>query len=328
MEYIDETKPYIYKYSDTELVEISIIERKLKEALQENLEKGYIVKGVTEDEAKKIIEWVVQRDRQLLTSCLEENLDDFSLVGCCRLSQEITDKLLTNIGLAPRYLTIIDTIENYDGDEHGFSTVPIPIINKSKKIEEKNFLIDVTYRQFFLTEGYLSTERFIKDERFGNKVAPSPGYWCINLPGGLDFAKTLLRNGYIELTPKNAKLYGDSFLLASIKNNEYETKYKKGSTVAVPSKNDLITDISCEQYFSSFIDYSKQSFPRYYDEGDLESDYGIGVDDLQNNIKLTQKLGRETLEEQKDIIILDKIEKELNNQDRTIAKQEKSQENI
>lgn len=293
MKYIDETKPYIYKYSDTELVEISIIERKLKEALQENLEKGCIVKGITEDEAKKIIEWVIQRDRQLLTSCLGENLDDFSLVGCCRLSQEIVDNLLTNIGLTPRYLTIGDTIENYDGDEHGFSTVAIPIINESEKIEEKNILIDVTYRQFFLTEGYPSVERFIKDERFGNKVAPLPGYWCINLPGGLDFAKTLLRNGYIELTPENAKLYGDSFLLSAIRNSEYETKYQKCATIPIPNKNDLITEISDEQYFSNFIDYSKQSFPRYYDEGELESDYGIGIDDLQISGKSSPLKNRE-----------------------------------
>lgn len=142
-------------------------------------------------------------------------------------------------------------------------------------MHELNYLIDATFRQFFLRDNYSISGRFVKDKRFGNKVAPVAGYWCINLPNGKEFAEEILRNGFIELTPENAKIYGDSFMLEEKKDQEFQREYGKLLTIPQSAAKNINTGISGTQYIEWFTDKNRQDYRGIgFDDGELEAYYG------------------------------------------------------
>lgn len=257
-EFVNSTEPLIKDYSEIELGEIANIEQKLRRALAQNRENESAIAGITKDEAKKLLEWVVQKDRMILG---KDNLDikTSSLLGRGGLSQDIVATLLSSMTLSPRLSNVSSVIPGSKLSGHAFNTVSIPIVENDGKVLDTDFLIDATYRQFFLRDSdYSVSGRFVKDRRFGEKAAPLAGYWCEKLKGGNDFANELLRNGFIELTPENAKIYGDSFMLERLKDDEFKKLYPEGVTIPVSRTRKLETGISGEQYISWLTDPSRQ----------------------------------------------------------------------
>ena len=63
--FINETKPYVHKYPPVEKMKIAKIEEKLSKALENNKKMGELLSGITEKECYDIIEWVIQRDREI-----------------------------------------------------------------------------------------------------------------------------------------------------------------------------------------------------------------------------------------------------------------------
>lgn len=270
--FIDDTKPYIRKYSEIELGIIANIEQKLKNVLAINDNKGTLTDGLNKEEAIKLLEWIVQRDRMILD---KDNIKENSLLGLCGLSQGVVSTFLTNMGLEPRVSNINPTITGAGLGGHAFNSVALPIKDGNGKVHETNFLIDATYRQFFLRNEISISGRFVKDKRFGNKVSPMAGYWCINLPGGKEFANEILKNGFVELTAENAKIYGDSFILENEKDEEFRKRYKEGTTIPVSATKKIDTGISGEQYIAWFADKTRQDYRGIdYEENELEEYYG------------------------------------------------------
>ena len=270
---------HIYSYTDIELANIANIEQKLKNVLAKNAEAGKVVEGITKSEATELINWVVQRDRAILNQGsirYGETIKTDSLHGLCGLSQGIVTTLFNNMGLQARVSNVNPTITGEGlGGIHSFSTISIPIKDENDSASEVNWLIDATYKQFFLRDEFSVSGRFVKDRRFGDKVAPCAGYWCINLPGGEEFAHELLKNGFVQLTSENAKIYGDSFLLELQKDEEYSAKYKKGVTIPRSTIKKLETGISGEQHMKNMLDKNRQDYRGIdYDEGELEEYYG------------------------------------------------------
>lgn len=245
-EFIKDTKPFKKNYTHIEEAKIACIEEKLQKALNINRGSGKICKGITEEECLNLLEWVIQRDRQILN--INSDLENGSLQGCCGLSQGIVSILLKNMGLNPRISNINPTISGEGLGGHAFNSVTIPIVDENNSVTERNYLLDATFRQFFIRDYYSVSGRFVNDKRFGGKAAPFAGYFLINLPGGDDFAEQILYNGFCELTPENAKLYGDSFVLEKEMDKIYCQKYNKGITIPVPKKKEIVTGISGKQY--------------------------------------------------------------------------------
>lgn len=190
-EFVIDTQPYIKEYSEIELANIANIEGKLKNMLEKNVNCGRIGEGLNIDEVNKLLEWVVQADRR----CLSNDLGDIresSLMGICGLSQGIVYTILKEMGLEARVSNINPTITGENLGGHAFNSVAIPVKQQDGTYVEKNFLIDVTYRQFFERENFSASGRFIKDKKFGGKASPMAGYWCINLPRGEKFAEEIL----------------------------------------------------------------------------------------------------------------------------------------
>lgn len=192
-EFVIDTQPYIKEYSEIELANIANIEEKLKNILEKNENCGEIVDGLNDNEINKLLEWVVQADRKCLNGDLKDiDIRENSLCGFCGCSQGIVYTILKEMGLKARVSNVNPTIKGKGLGRHAFNSVAIPVKQQDGTNIEKNFLIDATYRQFFVRDEYSVSGRFIKDKRFGGKVSPLAGYWCINLPGGEKFAEEIL----------------------------------------------------------------------------------------------------------------------------------------
>lgn len=258
--FILDTEPKLRKYTEIDVMKIASIEEKLKKALSQNQTKQALVSGIDEEEAEKLLQWVVQNAREGLVGKDDVSvIKEMNLAGFCGLGQGITGYTLMNMGLYPNISNAYDVFE---GEQHSFVTVEIPICMHNKDLQNKFYLVDTTVRQFFLREQRIKDDAYIKDKRFGNKVAPLAGYWAIQLPGGAEFAEKLLADGYIELTEENAKIYGDAFVLAA---------KERSNRLAVPKPQELVTGIDGKTYierlkapeFQREIDYSRQYFEMF-----------------------------------------------------------------
>ena len=284
-----DTKPICRKYSDIELMKLATIEQKLKKALNENRNSNTITNGINERETENLLEWVVQNAREAFEMNVDEPLNDASLLGCCGMGQGITGITLQNMGLEPRILNANPNLNTKAGP-HSFVVVEMPIVQNDGKVNNKPYLVDTTYRQFFLrNEVTTSCGEYIKDKKFGNRVAPLAGYWLLHMPGGKRFAQEILSKGFIELTEENAKLYGDSFSLEEKEREDY-TK--------VPTRKEMDTGISGKTYIENMINPVKEREIDYTSE-ELES-WNINVktpgalkDEM--NFVLGQKNGETTL---------------------------------
>lgn len=293
--FIIDTKPKMEEYSELRLMKLANIEEKLKKAVKANREGKQ--QGIIEQEAEEILKWTVQNARNELSK--DGDLQEESLLGCCGFGQAVTTQTLRNMGLNPNVCNVNPTIEKNAG-RHAFVTVNIPI-KTAEKIEEKMYLVDTTFRQFFLRDEVTnSSGKFIKDKEFGNKVAPIAGYWLLKMQGGKEFAEELLSKGYIELTEENAKLYGDSFIL--------EGKERKNPT-RIPNKKELITGIDGKEYIKNINNPELQEEIDY----DIEEfdDFGINIKTpLMQKQELLKKNYKENITENEIEQMNDKNEKE------------------
>lgn len=256
--FILDTEPKLKKYTEIELMKIASREEKLKRALKQNQTEQALVSGIEEEEAEMLLQWVVQNAREGLVNGNDVDvIKNMNLVGYCGLGQGITGFTIQNMGLSPN---ISNAYETFNGGQHAFLTVEIPVKNSNEGVQNKLYLVDTTYRQFFTRDEWTIGNRgYIKDKRFGNKVAPIAGYWAIQMQGGKEFSERLLADGYIELTEENAKIYGDAFYL--------EDKERKDYTKA-PRKEELVTGIDGKTYIERMldpelqreIDYSPEEF--------------------------------------------------------------------
>ena len=241
---------------------LASIEEKLKKAINQNKDEQSIVAGIEEKEAEMLLQWVVQNAREGLVHGRDvSEIKKEDLCMACGLGQGITGFTLLNMGLTPNVSNAGSTFD--EGGRHAFLTVEIPIKRTYGEVENKLYLVDTTYRQFFVRDEYtIMGKGFIKDKRFGNKVAPLEGYWAMKLPNGMKFSKRLLEEGYIELTEQNAKVYGDSFTLAGKTREDYSK---------VPKKKELITGIDGKSYIERMLnpilqeelDYEAEEFDHW-----------------------------------------------------------------
>lgn len=235
----------IKDFSYDELTKLANIEKKVKEFSEKKNE-------LTQHEVQLLLDWIINQARTILAKSFGLiNIDDLDLQGLCRVGQTIIYKLLINIGLNPKCLTISNILDNYEGEDHKLNIVAFPMTDEINK----NYLLDITYKQF-LEEDY--TPQVIE-------------YWNNDLERKKVLAE-LVRNGYLELTPENASLYTVSFLFTSqVKRQYVET---------------LISQKTKERHFLDFIESSNQNTFPYYDDEYLEYYYEIKQDDFKTPLMI------------------------------------------
>ncbi len=194
---IGESESYIINEEPKRFV---IDESRLDEAI-DSFQKG---NDLTDEEIEILLQASVMNARRGLET-LGIDIKNNSLNGFCELGQALSLMLLENIGLE---VTKNSASESFDYPfNHAFGTVTFPYDGTTK-----TYLIDTTYRQFFTTNRCNEGRYYQEEENTGLKVAPDPGYFVEDE----NFARSLMRNGYIELTEENATKYGEAFKRASI----------------------------------------------------------------------------------------------------------------
>lgn len=194
---IGESESYII---DEEPKRFVIDESRLDEDI-DSLKKG---NDLTDEEIEILLQASVMNARRGFET-LGIDIKNNSLNGFCELGQALSLMPLENIGLE---VTKNSASESFDYPfNHAFGTVTFPYDGATK-----TYLIDTTYRQFFTTNRCNEGRYYQEEENTGLKVAPDPGYFIEDE----EFARNLMRNGYIELTEETATKYGEAFNKASI----------------------------------------------------------------------------------------------------------------
>ena len=185
-----------------------------KEKLQKTLNHYNEIKnndfkeGLSDEEIKILLDYSVENARKAFDS-LGINVKTNSLNGLCELGQALTIMPLEHLGLKVTKNSATACF-NYPFN-HVFGTVTFPYQDNGRVVD-KTYLIDSTYRQFFSTMRCNEGRYYTEEENTNLKVAPDPGYFITDI----DFAKTLMKDGYVDLTKDNAKKYGEPFYKASI----------------------------------------------------------------------------------------------------------------
>lgn len=253
-------KAYLLDQEISKLPDIYVIDgNPTRFDINEELLNGINVhQGLTEEEALELLKWTSNNTRDNL-NILEQNNNrenvygNNNLSGACGLSQFSTLYPLKKLGLE----VTINNAEEVKGGRHAYGTVIIPI-KTEKGIENRRYLLDCTYRQFF-TLPYNVLTRYMKN-------APFPGYFMTQDNEQTSFAKELLQNGFIEANLENMEKYLKPFFSSS-----------------VPLKN--VNQIGKE--FSKYDIF--EILDKHQDEFDYEEseflEWGLNLDVLKNQKK-------------------------------------------
>lgn len=238
LSYIIESSPLIFDLNENDVANAFI---HLQEVIANN--QNGLVDGISNDEAKLILDWVIQNTRKSFQNT-EKDLNTASLNGLCGYAQSLTLLPLMEANLE----VTINNVESFPSAKHrhAFGTVKIPI-KENNQVYYKQVLLDASYRQFFTTvecnEGRYYLQNF--------STGPAAGYYVCKTEEGRQFATTLLKHGYIELTPQNAKIYGSGFEYESLTISELE----KQIIIKETKENVYIDTINSKQ---EELDYDKE----------------------------------------------------------------------
>lgn len=100
----------------------------------------------------------------------------------------------------------VETQQVISSDVWGHSLLYVTFNNKE-------YLIDLTYKQFFLKRNCQKSNYLLDKNANFILLSPHPGYYYVLNPDKLNVAKQLLENGYLPATVDNLKIYFDSFYL-------------------------------------------------------------------------------------------------------------------
>lgn len=164
--------------------------------------------GISQQEADRVAQWVTA----LALSCLQNIVPSRDNVqwsahtsGLCKLGWMAVRQVTQNL---PAHCMFGFNVGEFSPVEHIASIVRLPVTKQGGGVEWKSFLIDPTFAQFFYDHSTGTNTRSI-------------GQSLLRQKGGAEFAHTLLRQGYIELTEDRAKLYLQSFAPGFPDGNSY-----------------------------------------------------------------------------------------------------------
>lgn len=240
------------KFISPDINKVLKAEEKLRYILILNKEYEGLKYGISKEEATTILEWVTYNAKSNLAQI--HDIKNDNLYRSCGLSNSIISYPLEHMGLDVKRTTVCNFItdENWgfkalhcpkmNSANHCFLTVSLPV-QKDGGVEEVDYLIDCTYRQFFLVSKCNEGAFYNTKEHLKGKAAPQAGYFMNLNHEDREFATNLLYNGYVELNEYTAKKYGDGFVLANTGLDHYNN---------IINPNKFKTGISGEEYIRRF----------------------------------------------------------------------------
>ncbi len=251
LSFIIESKPEFYELDEKEVSDAW-------NHLLEVLDNGG---GISKEEADLLLKWSIEKARNVLGR--SRGLMNNSLTGACGYSQMLTLAAFLKAGVKTTLNNTSYFVKN--GPRHAFGTITLPI-ETNGIVEEKQFLLDATYRQFFTTlrcnEGRYYSARLL------GSTGPDSGYYMINYLDGKKIATEILKKGYIELTPEVLTKYASSFIAERLnitnKDNIYEIykniKYEDLLRVLNEKQEELEYDEEEIEEALEKVDFPKSSY--------------------------------------------------------------------
>ena len=210
--------------------------QRIESAIIANHEAGSLISGVSKQDAETVVRWAVANSFSNITEDLQdsdETVESTNLRWRCGIAASSVHFALQDLGL-PVFLLNTGDMNSAMG-RHAFAAVEIPIKDSTGQLANAPFLIDTSYLQF---TSNTDNPAYNYSDFSGPHLAQSAE--------GYVLGESLLRDGFIELTPQNAKLYLDSFN----RNN------------AVFDSIDDYVD-SCFDKGKHYSDYDEDDFKRY-----------------------------------------------------------------
>lgn len=182
-----------------------------------NIISNSSMEGLTDIEIKALLDYVINKAREILATVFNIDIVNDPLTNKCDLMQAMVGYALEKMGADVKIIETQKTISS-EVEGHSFLIVGFPSQNNGNVVE-KFYLVDPTYRQFFLNENCSDSKYLIKDKMI--LIAPHPGYYYLYNKEMMPIAEKIISDGYIELTSDSAKAYGDSFYVThrGYKNN-------------------------------------------------------------------------------------------------------------
>ena len=187
MEYIINTRPVIK----------SVDKMKFFSARNKLLDN----KVLTVEEERIILDFYVNEVRKSLSRVLNIDIYNDPLTNRCDTAQLLMGSLLENVGITV-YPKETEDVISPEVINHSFL---VAIINHDA------YLIDLTYRQFFIKENCDIERLKMNDDLIYD--TPDPGFFA-SRPPLRETVNEILKSGYVLLDENTAKHYCDSFYFA------------------------------------------------------------------------------------------------------------------
>lgn len=228
---------YIFEAIPTQ-EEIDINEIK---PIEKSLRAG---KGIFQQQAFQFLDWLTYNARVAVTSNMPGTFKASPFIGACAPTQSINTIILQKMGLEVNSFNMEDCVGDLPMSKedrrriqngwrstkiaHSVVLVKLPIYEEGK-LQIKRYLLDPSFRQFCIKNNCHESLYWNKKRLQCGYVAPHPGYFLSapylkeqgksqkEIEQAKIIAESLISAGYIELTEENAKIYGDAFAKAGIR---------------------------------------------------------------------------------------------------------------
>lgn len=184
-----------------------------------------------------LLKYVSYSVRKKIADYEGKSMSEYSYSNKCDLAQSIICYYLQNLGIKVNPVNINEVISGVCG--HSFV---IAYFNIDE--EEKKFLLDPTYLQFFSKENCDNHKYVIINNSIC--VTPDPGFFVV-ADNNESVILALLQDGYVELTEEVAKVYGDSF---------FQTKQ---GTMISQINNNRASGLNYIKWFTHYTSYLSKS---------------------------------------------------------------------
>ncbi|MBQ3414882.1 MAG: hypothetical protein IJH39_05950 [Clostridia bacterium] len=188
----------------------------------------------TDEEAEKLLDYIVHQTRGKLAKCTD--LKNDSLARQCINTSDELERICSKMGLHTIHIGINQEL-NY-GTFHHFTIIRVPFSDGT----HKNYLGDCTYRQFFTKEE--ANPRRIGVMR-GEVRGCSIGYFMTSDEKRKEIAEQILQKGYIEATAEVIKAYFDAVIFSGRDKHFYEA-----NNIDYLNPNELTTDYTAKDYLN------------------------------------------------------------------------------
>ena len=200
MEYIVDFKPYQNRNINIDQC------ARIEEAIKEN-------KSISLNDAEEFLRNI----SYLVRRSINPNMDNFDLK--CDLAQAILGHYFNKINCRYAPCATHNVITSQI-DGHSFVVITLNVEG-----EDKSFLLDPTYIQFFHKDKCQRDNYFVSP-MYPDKVLLTPDAGFFIKEEDKEPVDFLLRYGYIELTEEYARIYGDSFLNTKTGTNPSTLRYQ------------------------------------------------------------------------------------------------------